>query len=70
MVCNDETSGSLLYLFASLNVVFENMMQLILFAHVSVSRTDQMCIGGKLKEPMNDLEMYQMIVERPVCRDV
>ena len=64
MVCNDETSGSLL-----LNVVFENTIQLILFAHVSVSRTDQMCIARKLKEPMNDLETYQMIVERPVCRD-
>ena len=65
MVYNDDTSGSLL-----LNVVFENTMQLILFAHVSVSRTDQTCIARKLKELMNDLETYQMIVERPVCRDV
>ena len=46
MVCNDETSGSLLYLFVSLNVVFETRMQLILFAHVSVSRTDRCVLQG------------------------
>ena len=70
MVCNDETSGSSLYLFVSLNVVFETRMQLIIFAHVSVSLTDQRVLQGSWKNQWVILETCQVIVVRLVCSDV
>ena len=48
MVCNYETSGSLLYMIAPLDDVFETIMQLILFGHVSAVRP--LCVVRKWKE--------------------
>ena len=46
MVCNYETSGSSLYMIAPLDVVFETIMQLIHFVHVSVNCADQCLSQG------------------------
>ena len=46
MVCNYETSDSSLYMIALLDVVFETIMQLIHFVHVSVNCTNQCLSQG------------------------